>query len=359
MCRPNATTATAACVPVWNSGAIQQSHARSLATVAYGADRVYGPPMQLTDAQIATRLTGLGASETYTALGMNRFESPLDVWARKVGLVVPTSEAPSGPAEWGHLLEPVVLQRYSDKVHASVAWQETLRHPRYPVILATPDGRHVDGAEIVEVKTTDRRNRRLWGDPETGDVPESVLVQVQQQMACAGPEFQRAHVPLLVLGGTEFLVFHVDRDDALIDELLAAAVAWWDQYVVPRVQPPNDPRTGDRTLRALWPRERAGDLRPWTTEAVTYAQRYADASAAMKRAEEAKVEAAAALKALVGDAEGFEDPATRRKCTWKAQATAPRYAELVKALGVSAAEIDKYKGTTRVLRVTGFEVVDE
>jgi hypothetical protein len=91
----------------------------------------------------------------------------------------------------------------------------------------------------VEAKTTNMG--RAW-DRETGEIPINVLVQVQFQIYCSGPQCHHGFVPALI---SEFQRFKflspvpiVRRDDELIEQLVISAHEFMDH--VRRGQRPAD-----------------------------------------------------------------------------------------------------------------------
>jgi hypothetical protein len=90
-------------------------------------------------AWLAARRTGIGASEVAAVLGLSPYESPLDVYCRKLGLVPEKAETEA--MRWGLRLEPLLAAEYAERTgYPLVATQVFLRHPDKPFLLATLDG---------------------------------------------------------------------------------------------------------------------------------------------------------------------------------------------------------------------------
>ena len=102
--------------------------------------------------------------------------------------------------------------------------------------------------QILECKTAGIHGSRLWRD----GVPEYVQLQVMHQLAVTGK--QAADVAVLI-GGQELQVFRIERDEALIEQLIALEQQFWG-YVERDQQPPADGSdSADLALRCLYPRD--------------------------------------------------------------------------------------------------------
>ena len=155
------------------------------------------------------------------------------------------------PMYWGTLLEPIVAAHYTRRTgHKVRRVNAVLQHPEHSWMLANLD-REVTGAadvQILECKTAGIHGSRLWRD----GVPEYVQLQVMHQLAVTGK--QAADVAVLI-GGQELQVFRIERDEALIEQLIALEQQFWG-YVERDQQPPADGSdSADLALRCLYPRD--------------------------------------------------------------------------------------------------------
>jgi putative phage-type endonuclease len=191
------------------------------------------------------RRTGIGGSDAAAVLGLSRWRSPLDVYLEKTGTDVEITDTPA--MYWGRRLERVILEAYVEQtgvaVDAPVGVYRMLRSSTRPWQIYSPDGMAAD--RLVEIKTA--RTAEGWGEPGTDEVPDDYAIQVQHGMAVTG--LPRCDVAVLI-GGSDFRVYTVERDNALIADLIAAEAAFW-QRVERRDPPP--PRTYTEAQR-LWGR---------------------------------------------------------------------------------------------------------
>ncbi len=207
------------------------------------------------DEWLDVRKRGIGSSDAGAALGLHPYKSPLALWMEKTdrdgGLpyVDPLDEA--SPMYWGTLLEPIVAAHYTRRTGLRVRRiNAVLQHPQEPWMLANID-REVVGSpdvQLLECKTAGYHGARLWED----GVPEYVQLQVLHQLAVTG---KRAADVAVLICGQELRVHRIERDDAMIAQLVELERRFW-RYVETDTAPPADgSESSDVALRALWPRD--------------------------------------------------------------------------------------------------------
>lgn len=168
-----------------------------------------------TDEWYAARSTGIGASEAAAACGRSQYETPLHVYARKVGELAETRDTEA--MYWGRVLEPLVLTRFVEQAGlvVSQAPSPMFRSESNLFQLATPDAILADGT-LVEIKTTNWRRAKQIGDEGSDAIPDEWLMQCQQQMAVVGAEL--VHVAVLI-DGRNLWTGKVERNDTLIGRM--------------------------------------------------------------------------------------------------------------------------------------------
>ena len=209
------------------------------------------------DEWLTVRKKGIGSSDAAAAVGLNPYQSQLELWMVKTGRdgdlpkIDPNDE--TSPMYWGTLLEPIVAAHYTRRTGNKVRKiNAILQHadPDKAWMLANID-REVIGADdvqILECKTAGEFGSRLWRD----GVPEYVECQVQHQLAVTGKA--AADVCVLICG-QEIRVYRIDRDDALIARLVELERQFW-RYVEADMPPPADgSESADIALRCLYPHD--------------------------------------------------------------------------------------------------------
>lgn len=206
---------------------------------------------------LKVRRKGIGSSDAAAAVGLNPYQSQLELWMIKTGrdhlLPKVDPEDESSPLYWGNILEPIVAQHYTKRTGNKVRRvNAVLQHPDADKhwMLANLDYQVVasDDVQVLECKTAGEFGSRLWRD----GVPEYVQCQVQHQLAVTGK--QAADVCVLVCG-QEIRIHRIHRDDALIERLIELERRFWE-YVESDTPPPADGSdSAAQALQYLYPRE--------------------------------------------------------------------------------------------------------
>ena len=214
------------------------------------------------DEWLTVRKGGIGSSDAGAAVGLNPYQSPLELWLVKTGMdgglpkVDPNDE--TNPMYWGTLLEPIVAAHYTKRSGNRVRRiNAVLQHPdRDKAWMLANIDREIVGAsdvQILECKTAGEFGARLWRD----GVPDYVVCQVQHQLAVTGKA--AADVCVLICG-QEIRIYRIERDDVLINRLIELERQFW-RYVEMDVPPPADGSdSADVALRCLYPHDSGNTL---------------------------------------------------------------------------------------------------
>ena len=206
------------------------------------------------------RRQGIGSSDAAAAVGLNPYQSQLELWMHKTGKgdllpnIDPLDE--TSPMYWGTLLEPIVAAHYTKRTGNLVRRvNAVLGHPQIPWMLANID-REVVGApdvQILECKTAGINGAKLWKD----GVPEYIQLQVMHQLAVTGK--QAADVAVLICG-QELQIHRIERDETMISQLIALEEQFWD-LVKSDTAPPADASDSAATaLRCLYPKDSGASI---------------------------------------------------------------------------------------------------
>ncbi|HUT77448.1 MAG TPA: YqaJ viral recombinase family protein [Polyangia bacterium] len=189
------------------------------------------------------RRSGIGASDAAKIVGLSRFGDAIGLYMEKIGMTAPLVE--TGPMRWGKILEEPIAREYGAQTGRRV-WRkpDTIRHPDTPFIYCHLDRLAKGKGEptrVLEVKTAGVYGASEFGEPGTDQVPADYLLQVQHQLGVTGHTVGDLAV---LIGGQKFVIFTIERDDRLIDDLFMAEARFWTDYVVPRIPPPMDGSAG-------------------------------------------------------------------------------------------------------------------
>jgi putative phage-type endonuclease len=250
------------------------------------------------------RRQGIGASEAAAILGASPWQSALSVWARKLGL--DDESVDSEAMEWGSELEPLIANKYE-----RVTGRELMNLGRYAVLydparpwlrctldrVIKPVAGH-EGPGVLEIKTAGAQFGRDWED---NGVPMHYQIQVQHQLAVTGLKWGAVAV---LIGGQKFRQTDIERDDALIAEIVSAEDRFWNEHVLAAVAPPPDGTEQTKALLArLFPEPKAGVAPvPLPAEAVNWDAEFVEAKAQISTWEVRKTESENRIKAAIGDA---------------------------------------------------------
>lgn len=178
---------------------------------------------------LAQRRAGIGGSDVAPILGLSKWRTPLDVYLDKRG-ELPEQED-NAAMHWGRTLEPIIRQEYANQTGRTVhIHTDILQHPEHPFMLANLDGMTSDG-RVFEAKTA--RTAQEWGEPGSDEVPDAYALQVQHYMAVTG--CRMADIAVLI-GGSDFRIYHIAADDGLQADMIAAETEFWQR--VQRGDPP-------------------------------------------------------------------------------------------------------------------------
>lgn len=141
------------------------------------------------DQWLAARKDGIGASEVATIIGANPYETPYQLWRRKIGFDAP--KPMNAVMNTGHILEDGVAQFWAQATGREIIQSSKddfmFIDEKRPYLRVSPDRtfwidgfpRNDDNKGILECKTT-----RLKIDPD--DIPRYWFCQVQMNLGVAG-----------------------------------------------------------------------------------------------------------------------------------------------------------------------------
>lgn len=209
----------------------------------------------LTPSQIEIRSTGIGASELASVVDVHPYQGPLHVWLRKPtptrGPLLPpdATEDPLSATAVGSILEDGMRSLFERKTGLELERPGpiTLRHDRFPCVLASPDDLTRRERAGLEIKIVGANSAHLWAH----GLPDHHELQCRQNMAVTGRA--RWYV-IALLGGIDVRLHCVERDLDVEDCLLGAASNFWDDYVLGDEPPtPRDEAERAKYLRLRYP----------------------------------------------------------------------------------------------------------
>lgn len=199
--------------------------------------------MALTKEELLERRGYIGSSDVPALLGVGGYDALIDLWMHKTGRTDPKPTT-SRQADFGERVEPVLVKLAADMLDdPNVEYNVRRTHPDYPYMSAQADGWLPDRRAVIESKAYGLWNpvySEPWGDEWTDQVPYSVMAQVVYSMHVHDAEV--GYVTALVGSGIGHRVYELQRSQALMDEIVDRAHAFWNDHVLADVQPEGIPR---------------------------------------------------------------------------------------------------------------------
>lgn len=221
---------------------------------------------------LAERRKSVGGSEIGAIMGLNKYQSPVSVWANKLG-IVPDVE-PNEAMIQGTDLEEYVAERFTRLTGKKVRHcNYILRNDNYPYLHANVDRLVCGESAGLECKTASALSVSKF---KGGEFPAGYYAQCVAYMAVT--ELPVWYLAVVVLG-KEFKVFKMVRDgqdtskpdwcesvtvvdDAEFSAIKSAVADFW-QYVVNETMPEIDgSKATSDTLAAMYPGGDAPDIDP-------------------------------------------------------------------------------------------------
>lgn len=269
------------------------------------------------DKWLEERRNSVGASEVSTVLGLNPFDTPLQLALRKRGEIPDKEETEA--MRMGHRLEPIVAELYCEETGRNVedlGQYVIQRNPEHPFLHATLDrlvrynytqGSPADPGDL-QIKTVGAHMADRWEDV----IPLGVQAQIQAEMAVA--KLSWGSVAALI-GGQRFVWKDIDRNDEFIAVMVEAVGEFWD--MVQQGDSPVATGADKEALRLLHPQHDPGMTIDLPPEALLLDDELKHAKANITTEEERKDKCEARLKQLIGDAEIGILPGGIGKYSWK------------------------------------------
>ncbi len=246
---------------------------------------------------LENRRKGLGGSDIAAIMGLSPFKSPMDVYLDKIGEATEQEESPY--LYWGNQLEDLVAREFAKQTGYKVQRRtQQYQHPAIPYLIGNIDRlvvNHPGGPAILDCKTTNAFKARDW---DNGQAPLPYVIQIQHYLDITG--YQQGYLAVLI-GGNDFRIVPVTRDEAFIGQMHEASEAFW--LCVQTATPPlvDGSAATTQALNLLYPQDdgSAIDLPPDAAQWIAQRER---AKAVIKEHEALLTEAENHLKALLGDA---------------------------------------------------------
>lgn len=301
---------------------------------------------------ITNRHEYIGGSDISVIMGLNRWKTPLRLWAEKTQKLPAPDLSNIEAVELGTDLEEFVAQKFAQKTGKAVrrAPKEYI-HKEYSFMHAHIDRLITGTDELLECKTCSLWKKDEWDGEE---IPEEYILQVMWYLGITG---RKVGYIAVLIGGQSFTYKRIEFDQKLFNAMVAAAKEFWQhvQYDTPPAIMADD----DNTLKELYAEhsnvyielypvdERTTEAVNAHEEKIAYLQ---ELKTHIKSLQDEQKGIETQLKDLIKDNEGIASP--KYVVSWKTQESNHFDTKMFKSENPELAKKYNVKSTTRVLRIT-------
>lgn len=242
------------------------------------------------------RKLGIGGSDAGAICGLNPYVSPMSVYFDKTQ--EETEDYDNEAMRQGRDLEEYVARRFTEATGFKVRRANAIyQSDSYPFMLANVD-RMLIGENIgLECKTASAYSADKWAGDLT---PSHYEVQCHHYMAVTGAS---AWYLAVVIMGKEFKVVKIERDEELIQNLIAVESEFWNGHVVRKVMPePDGSKISDEIISRYFPTALREEIN-LPTEFDGDLKRRADIMDLMDKLEQEQKQIDQRIKLFMGDYE--------------------------------------------------------
>jgi len=178
----------------------------------------------------------LGGSDAAVVLGLSPWRTPLQLWVDKTQPAMPENIDPARQRVFdrGHRMEPYVCDMLAEETGLVIVRRnERYVDAEFPFLAAEIDA-EAQTRENIEIKTVSPFKAKDWGELGTDAIPVYYTAQAQHGMMVNGAA---VCVFGVLIGGDDFRVYRVERDDDVIAAIRAREVAFWREHVETMIPP--------------------------------------------------------------------------------------------------------------------------
>lgn len=195
------------------------------------------------------RKLGIGGSDAGAICGLNPYAGPMSVYYDKTR--VDTEDYDNESMRQGRDLEDYVARRFMEATDKKVRRSNAMyQSEEYPFMLANVDRLVVGENAGLECKTASAYSADKWKDD---NVPAHYQIQCHHYMAVTGA---KAWYLAVVVLGREFKCVKIERDEAVIRDLIQIESDFWNNHVLAKKMPdPDGSDICDEVIKQYYPYE--------------------------------------------------------------------------------------------------------
>lgn len=184
---------------------------------------------------LEARRAGIGGSDIAALFGMHPFKTAMDVWLDKTGQA--EDREPTAAMLRGRYLEPVAVQRYTERTGRRVRRAPMRQHPQHSFLLASIDRQILAGEDHgtgpLEIKCPGLQT--FW-QVKRGGLLDYMILQGQHEALVWGYDY--TGFGIFNAENFETLSFDVPADPKVSERIIEEAGAFWEDHVLTRIPPP-------------------------------------------------------------------------------------------------------------------------
>ncbi len=285
-----------------------------------------------------SKMYGIGASDVPTILGINPFQTPLELFNRLTGISEPVEQ--SEAMYWGKKHEQTIAERFSEDHGVKLmAYKKRYHSKKCPFFSCELDRIIVSSDTVVECKSVTAYKAKEWGGSDT-EMPSYIIAQVMAQLGLS--ERKSAWVACLI-GGNDYREKFITFDAEFYNSIEEKAIEFWS--MVESNTPPMVMLGDDDAILALHPKnnEEVQSIEEMNASIALLQE----TKAHIKTLEDEKGILEVKLKEVIGSNLGVKT--SKYLATWKEQKSSRVDIDAMKKDGVYEGYLKQ--GSTRVLRI--------
>lgn len=176
----------------------------------------------------------IGASEVAAIMGMSPYETPLDIFHRKLGLSPDFED--NAHIRRGNRLEHIAAEYYTEQTgHKLRRYTEAFIHPDMPYFRG-----HVDRLVVGEKRIWEGKcpSVAAFRKMQRDGLPEAYILQAQALMGLSG--YAVLTWDVFCADVWDAAVFDIEFDSGLYAIICGAVRSFWENHVVPKIPPDAD-----------------------------------------------------------------------------------------------------------------------
>lgn len=182
----------------------------------------------------------LGGSDVAGILGISPWRTPLDIYLDKIEPRKEVDPAKQKIFTRGQRMEPYVIDLLAEETGLEIIGRgNRYRDQQHDFLAAEIDAEAASG-ENIEIKTVSPFKAKEWGDIQTDEIPVHYTAQAMHGLMVTG---KQVCVFGVLIGGDDFRIYRVERDDETIAAIREKEVEFWGR--IQRRDPPPASKVSD------------------------------------------------------------------------------------------------------------------